>query len=136
MPRTRSGIFVGLRDPRLSAGAEWDTRKDASETGANTLVSPRVEVDSTGRLLAGFITAKPFQLLNDKSTFPLGLVARWDRFKPNTANDGFINTIIGGLTWDLNKKSAISLDYQEVTPHAPAAIAATKTYFLHIVANF
>jgi len=136
MPRTRSGIFAGLRDPRLSAGAEWDTRKDASETGANTLVSPRVEVDSTGRLLAGFIAAKPFQLLNDKSTFPLGLVARWDRFKPNTANDGFINTIIGGLTWDLNKKSAISLDYQEVTPHAPAATAPTKTYFLHLVANF
>jgi hypothetical protein len=136
MPRTRSGIFAGLRDPRLTAGAEWDTRKDASETGANTLVSPRVEVDSTGRLLAGFITAKPFQLLNDKSTFPLGLVARWDRFKPNTANDGFINIIIGGLTWDLNKKSAISLDYQEVTPHSGAVIAATKTYFLHLVANF
>ena len=136
MPRTRSGIFAGLRDPRLTAGAEWDTRKDASETGANTLASPRVEVDSTGRLLAGFITAKPFQLVNDKSTFPLGLVARWDRFKPNTANDGFINIVIGGLTWDLNKKSAISLDYQEVTPHAPAAIAATKTYFLHLVANF
>ena len=136
MPRTRSGIFAGLRDPRLTAGAEWDTRKDASETGANTLASPRVEVDSTGRLLAGFITAKPFQLVNDKSTFPLGLVARWDRFKPNTANDGFVNIIIGGLTWDLNKKSAISLDYQEVTPHAPAAIAATKTYFLHLVANF
>ena len=136
MPRTRSGIFAGLRDPRLTAGAEWDTRKDASETGANTLASPRVEVDSTGRLIAGFITAKPFQLVSDKSTFPLGLVARWDRFKPNTANDGFINIIIGGLTWDLNKKSAISLDYQEATPHAPAAIAATKTYFLHLVANF
>jgi hypothetical protein len=37
MPRTRSGIFLGLRDPRLSVGGEWDTRKDASETGANTL---------------------------------------------------------------------------------------------------
>jgi hypothetical protein len=136
MPRTRSGLFLGVRDPRFSAGAEWDTRKDAGETGANTLVSPRVEVDSTGRLIAGFATIKPFQLINDKSTFPLGLVARWDRFKPNTANDGFINTIIGGFTLDLNKKSAISLDYQEQTPHSPAVIAATKTYFLHLVANF
>jgi hypothetical protein len=136
MPRTRAGVFAGLRDPRLTAGAEWDARKDASETGANTLTNPRVEVDSTGRLIAGFITAKPFQLLNDKSTFPLGLVARWDRFKPNTATDGYINTIIGGLTWDLNKKSAISLDYQEQSPHSGAVIAATKTYFLHLVANF
>lgn len=136
MPRTRAGVFAGLRDPRLTAGVEWDTRKDASETGANTLVSPRVEVDSTGRLIAGFMTAKPFQLLNDKSTFPLGLVARWDRLKPNTSTDGYINTVIGGLTWDLNKKSAISLDYQEQTPHSGAVIAATKTYFLHLVANF
>jgi hypothetical protein len=136
LPRTRSGVFAGIRDPRLSLGAEWDTRKDARETGANTIVAPRVEVDSTGRLLAGFATIKPFQLMNDQSTFPLGLVARWDRFKPNTDTDGYINTIIGGLTWDLNKKTALSLDYQEVTPHSGATAATAKTYFLHLVANF
>jgi hypothetical protein len=136
LPRTRSGVFVGLRDPRLSAGAEWDTRKDARETGANTIALPRAEIDSTGRLLAGFAVIKPFQLMNDQSTFPLGLVARWDRFKPNTDTDGYINIVIGGLTWDLNKKTALSLDYQEVTPHSGATAAAAKTYFLHLVANF
>ena len=136
LPRTRSGAFAGLRDPRFTAGAEWDTRKDAKETGANTVASPRVEVDSTGQLIAGFVTVKPFQLMNDQSTFPLGLIARWDRAKPNTSTDAYINTIIGGLTWDLNKKSAISLDYQEQTPHSGAIAAATKTYFLHLVANF
>ncbi len=57
-------------------------------------------------------------------------------FFNNTDLDGYINTVIGGLTWDLNKKSAISLDYQELTPHNGAVIAATKTYFLHLVANF
>lgn len=136
MPRTRAGFFTGVRDPRLAAGFEWDTRKDARETGANTLVAPRVEIDSTGRLLAGFAVVKPFQLLNDKSTFPLGLVGRWDRFKPNTDLPGYINIVIGGLTWDLNKKTALSLDYQEQTPHDGAVIAATKTYFMHLVANF
>lgn len=136
LPRTRAGVFAGVRDPRLSAGFEWDTRKDARETGANTLASPRVEVDSTGRLLAGFAVVKPFQLIDDKSTLPLGLIGRWDRFTPNSDLDGFINIIIGGLTWDLNKRSAISLDYQEQTPHDGAVIAATKTYFLHMVANF
>ena len=136
LPRTRSGVFVGVRDPRLSAGAEWDTRKDGGETGANTVLSPRVEVDSTGRLMAGFATIKPFQLLNDKSTFPFGLIARFDRFKPNTATTGYVNTVIGGVTWDLNKKSALSLDYQEQTPHNGAAAAVVKTYFLHLVANF
>ena len=136
LPRTRAGIFAGVRDPRLSIGGEWDTRKDAREAGANTVLAPRVEIDSTGRLIAGFVTTKPFQLLNDKSTFPLGVIARWDRFKPNTATDAYINTVIGGLTWDLNKKTALSLDYQEQTPHSGAIAAATKTYFLHLVANF
>jgi hypothetical protein len=136
MPRTRSGVFVGVRDPRLSAGFDWATRKDARETGLNTVASPRVEVDSTGRLIAGFATMKPFQLLNDQSTFPLGLIARWDRFKPSTGSPGYVNTVIGGLTWDLNKKSALSLDYQEQTPRDGAIAAATKTYFLHMVANF
>jgi hypothetical protein len=136
LPRTRAGIFAGVRDPRLSIGAELDTRKDAREGGANTVLAPRVEIDSTGRLIAGFVTAKPFQLLNDKSTFPLGVIARWDRFKPNTSTDAYINTVIGGLTWDLNKKTALSLDYQEQTPHSGAIAAATKTYFLHLVANF
>ena len=136
LPRTRSGLFLGLRDPRLSLGAEWATRKDGKETGANTLVSPIVEVDSTGRLLSGFASMKPFQLMSAGSTFPLGLVARWDRFRPNTGKDSYVNTIIGGLTWDLNKKTAVSLDYQELTPHNGAIATATKTYFLHLVANF
>jgi hypothetical protein len=136
LPRTRGGVFAGLRDPRLSLGAEWATRKDARETGANTVAAPRVEVDTTGRLLAGFAVIKPFQLMNAASTFPLGLVARWDRFKPNTDTEGFVNTIIGGLTWDLNKRTALSLDYQEVTPHSGAIAATSKTYFLHLVANY
>jgi hypothetical protein len=136
LSRTRGGIFAGVRDPRLSVGAEWAIRKDARESGANTVASPRVESDSTGRLIDGFVTVKPFQLLNEKSTFPLGLVARWDRFKPNTATAGYINTVIGGVTWDINKKAALSLDYQEVTPHSGAVAAATKTYFLHLVANY
>lgn len=136
LPRNRTGVFVGLKDPRLTAGAEYDTREDGSETGANTPLSPRVESDSTGRLFAAFVTAKPFQLMSGSSALPLGLVARWDRFKPNTATSGYVNTVIAGLTWDLNKRTALSLDYQEQTANSGAVAAASKTYFLHLVANF
>jgi hypothetical protein len=136
LPRTRAGVFVGVRDPRLAAGFDWATRKDGSETGLNTVASPRVEVDSTRSLISGFANVKPFQLLNDQSTFPLGLIGRWDRYKPSTDAPGYVNTVIGGLTWDLNKKSALSLDYQEQTPRNGVIGAATKTYFLHLVANF
>ena len=137
LPRRRSGVFIGVRDPRLGAGFEYDTKKDGGMTGLNTVLSPAVEVDSTGRLISGFATVKPFQLINDKSTFPLGLIGRWDRLKPNTATSGYLNTVIAGLTWDLTKKTALSLDYQEVTPKSGLVSAATsKTYFLHLVANF
>jgi hypothetical protein len=136
LPRTRAGVFVGVRDPRLAAGFDWATRKDGSETGLNTVVSPRAEVDSTRSLISGFANVKPFQLLNDQSTFPLGLIGRWDRYKPSTDAPGYVNTVIAGLTWDLNKKSALSLDYQEQTPRNGVIAAATKTYFLHLVANF
>ncbi|HXN76239.1 MAG TPA: hypothetical protein VN876_06365 [Gemmatimonadaceae bacterium] len=136
LPRTRSGAFVGLRDPRLVLGGEYDVRKDGGETGANTIASPRAEVDSSGRLIAGFAVVKPFQLLTN-STFPLGLVGRYDRFTPNTAVSGYLNTIIAGLTWDLTKKTALSLDYQEQLPKSGlVGFTATKTYFLHLVANF
>jgi hypothetical protein len=136
LPRTRAGVFAGFRDPRFVAGAEWDTRKDGSDVGANTLLAPRGQVDTTGRLLAGFVVIKPFQMLKGKPTFPLGLLGRWDRFRPNTDTDGYIDTVISGLTWDLNTKTSLSLDYQEQTPHSGATATAARTYFLHLVANF
>jgi hypothetical protein len=79
---------------------------------------------------------KPFAILNDKSTFPLGLLARWDRFKPNRDAAPYSNIVIAGLTWDVNKRASLSLDYQEQTPHGGPVVAAAKTYFLHLVANY
>jgi len=136
LPRNRSGIFLGLRDPRITIGGEYATRTDGSETGANTVLSPRVESDSTGRLVSGFTILKPFAILNDKSTIPLGLLARWDRFKPNRETAPYSNVVIAGLIWDLNKRTSLSLDYQEQTPHGGPVVAPAKTYFLHLVANY
>jgi hypothetical protein len=136
LPRNRSGIFLGLRDPRITIGADYAMRTDGSETGANTLLSPRVEADSTGRLISGFAILKPFAVLNDKSTIPLGLVARWDRFKPNRESAPYSNVVIAGIIWDVNKRTSLSLDYQEQTPHGGPVVAPAKTYFLHLVANY
>ena len=135
--RTRSGAFVGIRDPRLSAGLGYDVRKDGGETGANTLLAPRAEFDTTGRLVYAFGLVKPFQLRSGTGGLPLGLVGRWDRFKPNTDNPGYLNTVIAGLTWDLNRRTAVALDYQEQTPKSGLpGTTPVKTYFLHLVANF
>lgn len=136
LPKNRSGIFIGLRDPRITIGADYATRKDGSETGANTVLSPRVPSDSTGRLISGFTILRPFQIMSEKSTIPLGLMARWDRFKPNRETAPYSNVVIAGLIWDLNKRTSLSLDYQEQTPHGGPVLAPAKTYFLHLVANY
>jgi len=136
LDRTRAGVFLGIRDPRLVIGADFGTRTDGGEGGANTTASPRTVTDSTGRLLAGYVVLRPLHFSDTKAASPLGLVARWDRFKPNTSAAAFSNIIIGGLIWDLNARSSLSIDYQEQTPHFGPVVATSKTYFLHLVANF
>jgi len=136
LDRNRYGVFAGIRDPRLVVGVDYAQRSDGGDTGANTVASPRGVADSTGRLVAGYVVAKPFRIVDAKSTIPLGVVLRYDQATPNTSTSPKINTFIGGLSWDLNAKSSISFDYQEATPANGAVAAPTKTYFMHWVANF
>ena len=136
LDRNRYGVFVGIRDPRLVVGVDYAQRQDGGDTGANTVASPRGVADSTGRLVAGYVVAKPFRMMDAKSSIPLGIVLRYDQVTPNTSTSPKINTFIGGLSWDLNSKTSLSFDYQEATPANGAPVAPTKTYFMHWVANF
>lgn len=136
IPRNRSGIFAGIKDPRITIGADYAVRTDGSETGDNTLLAPRVETDSTGRLISGFVVLKPFQLLRERSTAPISLVGRWDRFRPNRETAAYSNVVIAGVIWDLNKRVSMSLDYQEQTPHGGPVVPPAKTYFVHLVAAY
>ncbi|HXF24984.1 MAG TPA: hypothetical protein VN602_10715 [Gemmatimonadaceae bacterium] len=136
LERNRYGGFVGIRDPRLVVGVDYAQRQDGMDTGANTAASPAGIADSTGRLVAGYVVAKPFRMIDSKSTIPLGIVLRYDQVTPNTSTSPKINTFIGGLSWDLTNKTSISLDYQEAIPANGAPVAPTKTYYMHWVANF
>ena len=137
LDRNRWGAFAGIKDPRLVIGADYAQRDDGGEgSSLNTPASPRLVTDSTGRLFSAYTHVKPFLMADSHSPFPLGIVARWDRVKPNTSTDGHYNIVIAGLTWDLSKQAAISLDYQEQTPKGTAAVAPTRVYYLHVVASF
>jgi len=137
LDRNRWGLFAGIKDPRLVIGADYAQRQDEGEGASlNTPASPRLVSDSTGRLLSAYTHIKPFMIADATSPIPLGIVARWDRVKPNTSSDGYYNLVIAGLTWDLSKQTAIALDYQEQTPKGTTAVSPTRVYFLHVVANF
>lgn len=136
LDRNRYGGFIGIRDPRLVVGVDYAQRQDGADTGANTVASPAGIADSTGRLVAGYIVAKPFKMMDAQSTIPLGIVLRYDQVTPNSSTSPRVKTFIGGLSWDLTKQTTVALDYQEVTPQSGAPVAPVRTYYLHWTAAF
>ena len=152
MTRDRYGVFAGLRDRRLTAGAEWAQRSDESEHGSNTAAAPRTTADSTGRLFDGFIVARPLEWANPSHQSNLALVARFDHFTPNTSptaasyagsTPGY-NFWILGASYDVTQRMTFALDWQKQAATGfptPAgtnvrALPDISTIFLHFQAIF
>ena len=136
LERDRWGVFAGLRDRRLTLGAEWAQRTDEGEVGSNTLASPRVLVDSTGTVLSAFAIARPLEWLSPGRTSRLGLLGRYDRFRFDEDAGPASQLIIAGLIWDLDRRLQLAADFQQLLPRDGAAGTDTKTWFLHAVATF
>ena len=149
LDRSRAGLFVGLRDPRLVLGAEVAQRHEEGETGLNTVASPRVTTETTGRLLSGFAVVRPLAFANASGKSSVGLVARYDHVRPTVSTSGFASppstsntyhNVIGGVFWDLSQKAQIALDYQESLASSNGVSSAppspSKGYYAHFVVNF
>ena len=150
--RDRYGLFAGLKDRRLTAGFDYTQRKDASENGSNTVASPRVEFDSTGRAIGAFAIVRPGEWANPKSHSPWGLIGRFDHFTPNTSpsatayagNTPAYNYTVLGVFWDATARTSFSVDWQNQSPSGfpepfPAALKVTptqSTLFVHWQASF
>jgi len=124
LARDRYGIFAGLKERRLTAGAEFAQRKDESETGANTVASPRVVHDSTGRVIDGFVITRPVEWFDASQRSPFSVVARWDHFTPNTSPSSAnyagttpaYNFYVLGVAYDLTQRMTFTADYQNQSP--------------------
>lgn len=136
LQRDRWGVHVGSSSPTLVVGAQYARRMDEGETGSNIPSDPRALVDSTGSVLASYAIVRPVPWLTAARSHPLSLLARWDRVTTNTDTEAAYDFIIGGVIWDLNARTSLSLDYQEATPVRGAPEAPTKTWFVHLVARF
>ena len=153
LARDRYGIFAGIRDRRFSLGLEYAQREDQSETGANTAALPRVVNDSTGRLMAGYIVARPVEWFGAARRSPLSVIARFDRLTPHTdpthanyagATPYYDYTLLGA-SYDLNQRITLALDWQMNTPKGFPPATGTNvrpipprqsTVFLHWQATF
>lgn len=136
LDRNRWGVFAGLKDRRLTAGAEYAEKIDQTEAGDNTLASPRTVSKTTAQLADGFVIARPAEWAHPEVKSPFGVVLRWDRFKPNKKLSAWNQFVIAGLFWDLTPKATLALDYQAQTPKAGSTTPASKVWYLHWVANF
>jgi hypothetical protein len=135
LKRNRYGVFAGVKDPRLTLGAEWAERTDASEGGSTPLT--RTVTTTTGRLLDGFAIVRPFRFSADAASMPsIGLVARYDHFTPDDAAAGYQENWIGGVFWEPTPQTALALDYQRTTPKGGLSGAVSGIWYLHWQVTF
>lgn len=134
--RDRGGVFMGLRDRRLTAGTGVSRRVEGIESGANTFASPRQVRTRTGRLIHGFALIRPLEIANPSRRSNLGLIGRYDRFRLDQAASGTNEFVVAGLFYDLTRQVSFALDHQRLAPTGGSATLPRRTWFLHAVANF
>jgi hypothetical protein len=148
LDRSRAGVFVGIKDPRLVLGGEFAQRHDEPEAGAT--LAARTRSATTGRLWSAYTVVRPLAFADASGKSPFGIVARYDHVTPTASTTGLTtppptdntyHVIIGGLFFDLSQKAQFALDYQEALNSSTGiALAAPATqvkgYFAHFVVNF
>lgn len=135
LERTRWGLFAAAKNSLVTVAAQYAARTDAGESGSNTPASPRAVVDSAGSLVSGYVAVRPF-VARRGFLSGLSLIGRLDRVTANRATEAGHRFVVGGMTVDLTKAAALSLDYQEQLPRGGGGPPANKTMFLHLVARF
>jgi hypothetical protein len=138
LQKDRRGIFLGLKDRRLIAGAEYSQRIEELESGPPPTRTLRARTSPVTSLFTVF---RPVELMDAAKRSKLSLVGRIDNFKldkdfPASPTNAATRLIIVGGTWDLTSRASFSLDYQGLSPQGGSTVAKQQTWFMHWIANF
>jgi hypothetical protein len=136
LQKDRRGLFVGVRERRLTLGAEYSQRIEDVEGGLNTVVSPRTVRDRTSDLVAGFAFIRPLELFNPRKQSRFGVFGRYDDFELDNVANSSNQVAWAGLFYDINARSTITLDLQETRPITAGVRVPQQTWFVHWVAYF
>jgi hypothetical protein len=143
LERDRAGVFVGLKDRRITAGVDIGSRSETVEAG--TTLASRSAVLNTGTLKSAFALIRPIELVRGGTArSPLGVLARVDQFTPfsNSTAAGVQTTaartqlLIAGAWWDLNSRASFSLDLQHLKPSGGSTATESRILFLHGQVSF
>jgi hypothetical protein len=136
LQKDRRGLFAGVRERRITVGAEFSQRVEDVESGANTVASPRAVRNRTSDLVSGFALVRPLELMDAKKRSRFGLFGRLDNFDFDDVTDASTGLTWFGAFWDLNPRVTVTLDFQEIRPKIGTVTVPQKTLFMHWVANF
>lgn len=133
--KDRYGVLLGLKDPRFTLGASLARRADEVESADTLVATSPVVSDRDNNLVSVYSIIRPFAFASTTPRWPVSLVFRADR-RPDRDADTYSRFYIAGIGYDLSKKAAVYLDWQSLQPQAGSRGPDTKTYFMHMVANF
>ena len=64
------------------------------------------------------------------------MLARVDDVKPDDDASGTQRRYIVGTSWDLGSRASVTFDVQSLGPRNGLAGTASRTFFLHFIANY
>ncbi|MEO7963794.1 MAG: hypothetical protein ABIT38_07785 [Gemmatimonadaceae bacterium] len=134
--RNRYGLLLQVHDPRLALGAHFARRIDIVEAADTTKdVAPRT-TERTGTVNSLYTMIHPLAFINSAPAWPIALLLRADDVKPDKVTDPYQRYYVAGLTWELNRKTSVTFDYQTQEPKKGSRAQDLKTYFVHVIASF
>jgi len=134
--KDRAGVFIGLRDPRITLGAQFAQRWDVFESADTTSDTAPTAVERAGRLLSLHTTVRPLAYINSAPSWPIALLFRADHFRPDSDRDPYTRNYIAGLQWEFNRRTSLTFDYQNTAPREGGTGTDSKVYFIHLIAGF
>ena len=140
LSRDRYGVIVGVRDPRLTVGAEVARMRTVTDTLGPGPTPARVVADVRAEVRSAVVLLRPAGLVNPTRRARFGLIARYDDVQPNRPSGDRYHFAVAGMLFDLNARSTIALDYQEqlASSGAPALPppGAFRAVFVHVVVSY
>ncbi len=124
------GLHVGVKDPKLTMVAEYDSRTNGADKTTDATVTT-----TTGAVYSGFVIARPLAYINNTKTDPWSLVLRADQYKANTSVDAYRRFLIAGIGYDISSKVTVYADFQDQEGHS-GDTTDSKAFFFHFVMGF
>lgn len=136
LSRDRVGMFVGVRDPRVTAGLSLARRTETTESGQNTVTNPRQTVDVSGQITSVFAVVRPGAWRASSATSRWGIVGRFDSFTPDVDVDPEAHFTVASLFWEANSRVTFSLDHQAESRRGGPLARETRAFFARVQALF